>query len=116
MVAAINIPSSITEGSSDMVVLSSDVTTFKPRVVWLEDGALHSVQLVPSLTAKPTVVQDSVYRKIIDIGLQSKGHFIALRTDDTGRVLKLDAEEGLKVIYEFPDSVSTCSELRLCGC
>ena len=99
-----------------MVVLSSDATTFKPRVVWLEAGALRSVQLIPSLTAKPTFVQGSVYRKIIDIDLQSKGHFIALKTDDTGRVLKLDAEEGLKVIYDFPDSVSACSELHLCGC
>lgn len=116
VVASINIPSSIAEGSSDMVVLSSDATTFKPRVVWLEAGALRSVQLIPSLTAKPTFVQGSVYRKIIDIDLQSKGHFIALKTDDTGRVLKLDAEEGLKVIYDFPDSVSACSELHLCGC
>ena len=115
-VASINIPSSISEGSSDMVVLSSDTTTFKPRVVWLEAGALRTVQLIPSLTAKPTLVRGSVYRKIIDIGLQSKGHFIALTTDDTGRVLKLDAEEGLKVIYEFPDSVGTYLELCLCGC
>ena len=116
VVASVNIPSSISEGLSDMVVLSSDTTILEPRVAWLEAGALRSVQLVPSLTVKPTFLQGSVYRKIIDIGLQSKGHFVALKEDDAGRVLKLDAEKGLKVIYEFPDSVSTYSECRLWHC
>jgi ER membrane protein complex subunit 1 len=115
VVASVDIPSSIAEGPSDMVVLSSDTSTLKPRVVWLEAGALRSVQLVPSLTAKPVFAQGSVYRKIIDVGLQSKGHFVALKTGDTGRVFTHDAEKGLKVIYEFPDSVSTYSRLRLYG-
>jgi hypothetical protein len=58
-------------------------------------------------------VKGSAYGKIIDIGLQSKGHFVALKTDDTGRVLKLDAgKEGLKVIWEFADSVSKCAVSR----
>lgn len=111
VIASIDIPSSIAEGSSDMLTLSSDMTTLHPRVVWLEAGAIRSVQLVPTLSAKPSVVQGSVYSKIIDIGPQSKGHFVALKTDDASRVLKLDAETGLKVIYEFPDSVSTSREL-----
>jgi len=111
VIASVDIPSSIAEGSSDMLTMSSDMTTLQPRVVWLEAGAIRSVQLVPKLSAKPSFVQGSVYSKIIDIGLQSKGLFVALKTDDASRVLKLDAEEGLKVIYEFPDSVST-SHLR----
>jgi hypothetical protein len=113
VVASVHIPSGITEESSDVVVLSSDTTTLKPRVVWLEAGALRSVQLVPSLTAKPSFVQGSIYRKIIDLGLQGKGHFVALKTDGTGRVLTLDAEKGLKSIYEFPDSVSPHPELGI---
>jgi hypothetical protein len=89
-----------------MLTLFSDTTTFDPRVVWLETGAIRSVSLVPYLTQKPASVKGS-YSKIIDIGLQDKGHFIALNTDDTGRVLSLDASKaGLKVIWEFEDSVS----------
>jgi hypothetical protein len=107
VIASVHIPSSIAEGSSDILTLSSDTTTLHSRVVWLEAGAIRSVQLVPKLSAKPSFVQGSVYSKIIDIGLQRKGHFVALKTDDTSRVLKLDAEKGLEMIYEFPDSVST---------
>lgn len=113
VIASIDIPSSIAEGSSDILTLSSDTTALHPRVVWLEAGAIRSVQLVPKLSAKPSFVQGSVYSKIIDIGLQTKGHFVALKTDDTSRVLKLDAEKGLEMVYEFPDSVSTPTELCL---
>lgn len=116
VIASTNIPSSIAEGSSDILTLSSDTTTFHPRVVWLEAGAIRSVQLVPKLSVKPSFLQGSIYSKIIDIGLQSKGHFVALKTDDASRVLKLDAEMGLEVIYEFPDSVSTPTELYLPCC
>jgi hypothetical protein len=62
-------------------------------------------------------MKDSTHSKIIDIGLQSKGHFIALNTDDTGRVLTLDANNvGLKVVWEFADSVSVCPESYLPHC
>lgn len=96
-----------------MLTLFSDTTTLDPRVVWLEASAIHSVSLVPYLTEKPTSVKGS-YGKIIDIGLQDKGYFIALNTDDTGRLLSLDASKaGLKVLWEFEDSVSAYLELRL---
>lgn len=57
------------------------------------------------------------YSKIIDIGLQDKGHFIALNADDTGRVLSLDTSKaGLKIIWEFEDSVSIYLEPHLPYC
>lgn len=87
-----------------MLTLFSDTTTLDPRIVWLEAGAIRSVSLVPYLTGKPTSMKGS-FSKIIDIGLQDKGHFIALSTDDSGRVLTLD-KTGLKAIWDFEDSVS----------
>ena len=97
-----------------MLTLFSDATTPHPRVVWLEAGAIRSVSLVPYLTEKSTSVKGS-YSKIIDVGLQDKGHFIALGTDDTGRVLGLD-KAGLKVIWEFEDSVSVYLKPHLPHC
>lgn len=94
-----------------MLTLCSDTTTLDPRVVWLEAGSIRSVSLVPHLTKKSTSVKGS-YSKIIDIGLQEKGHFVALSTDDSGRVLGLD-KAGLKVIWEFEDSVSIHLEPHL---
>jgi ER membrane protein complex subunit 1 len=116
LVASVDFPSSIAEGPLGILTLLSDATTLDPRVVWLEAGAIRSVSLVPSLTVKPTSVKGS-YSKIIDIGLQDKGHFIALNTDDTGRVLSLDTSKaGLKVIWEFEDSVSVDLEPHLPHC
>jgi hypothetical protein len=106
LVASVDVPSSIAGGSSGMLVLSSDTTTLNPRIVWLEAGAIRSVSLVPNLTENPALVQGSAYSRIVDIGLQRKGLFVALNTDNTGRVLRLDADKaGLKVIWEFDDSV-----------
>jgi len=113
VVASVKFSSSIVEGSSAVLTLSPGPTTANPRIVWLEAGAIRSVSLVPQLTDKPTLVKGSEYRKIIDIGLESKGYFVALKTDDTGRVLRFDAERGiLEVIWEFGNSVSAHSESR----
>ena len=99
-----------------MLTLFSDTTTLDPRVVWLEAGSIRSVSLAPSLTEKPTSVKGS-YNKIIDIGLQDKGYFIALNTDDTGQVVTLDTSKaGLKVIWEFENSVSIYLEPHLPHC
>ncbi|KAI9435607.1 DUF1620-domain-containing protein [Lactarius indigo] len=103
LVASTNVPLSVATGPSDVLALSSDVATLIPRVVWLEAGTIHSIALVPDLTEKPTSVMGSAYTRIVDVGLQSKGHFVALTTNDTGRVLKLDVDK-LKVIWEFTDS------------
>jgi ER membrane protein complex subunit 1 len=116
LVASVDFPSSIAGGSLGMLTLSSDTATFEPRVVWLEAGTIRSVSLVPYLTEKPTSLKGS-YSKIFEIGLQEKGHFIALNTDDTGQVLGLDATNArLKVIWEFEDSVSVYLESHLPHC
>jgi len=116
LVASVDFPSSIAEGSLGLLTLYSDTITPDPRVVWLEAGAIRSVSLVPYLTEKPTSVKGS-YSKIIDIGLQDQGHFIALNADEAGRVLSLDTSKaGLKVIWEFEDSVGVYLELRLPHC
>ncbi|KAI9451269.1 DUF1620-domain-containing protein [Lactarius psammicola] len=102
-VASTNTPLSVAVGSSDVLTLSFDAATLIPRVVWLEAGTIRSVALVPDLTEKPTSVMGSAYTKIFDIGLQNKGYFVALTTNDTGRILKLDVDK-LKAIWEFTDS------------
>ncbi|KAI9509927.1 DUF1620-domain-containing protein [Russula earlei] len=108
VLSSVNIPSSIVNGSSTMFTLSSDTSTVDPRVVWLEAGAIHSVSLVPSLTDRPTAIQGSGYKKMIDIGLENKGIFIALKADDTGRVFRLSTDKGiLEVIWEFADSAKS---------
>ena len=106
LVVTKNIPLSVAVGPSDLLVLSSDAAVLTPRVVWLEAGTIRSVELIPNLTEKPTSVTGSAYTRIVDIGLQSKGHFVALTVNGTGRVLKLDVDK-LKVIWDFPDSVSS---------
>lgn len=97
-----------------MLTLFSDTITLDPRVVWLEAGTIRSVSLIPYLTEKSTSVKGS-YSKIVDIGLQDKGYFVALGTDDTGQVLNLD-NAGLKVIWEFEESVSVYLKSHLPRC
>ena len=76
-----------------------------PRVAWLEDGTLRSVQLSPELKDKPIVVKGAIYRDLVDVGLRNHGIFVSIKSDGSGRVVKL-ADDGLKVIWEFTDSVS----------
>ncbi|KAF8258763.1 hypothetical protein EI94DRAFT_1728071, partial [Lactarius quietus] len=94
LVATTDIPLSVAVGSSDVLVLSSDA------------GTIRSVGLVPNLTEKPTSVSASAYTRIVDINLQSKGHFVALTANGAGCILKLDVDK-LKVIWEFPDSAKS---------
>ena len=100
-----NVPSSIKTGLSQAFVLNDvrapDTT---PRVVWFEDGRIKSVELTPELNAKPAVVKGAVYKTIEDVGLSEYGQFVAIAEDGAGRVIKL-TPEGLKVIWEYSDSV-----------
>ncbi|THH17682.1 hypothetical protein EW146_g3182 [Bondarzewia mesenterica] len=101
VLATADIPSSISDGPFGLISLQ-DVL---PRVVWLEAGSIRSVQLTPELKEKPASVKGAAYDRIIDVGLGGRGHFVALKSDGSGRVLKLDTERGgLKVIWEFSDS------------
>ena len=103
LVASTNIPLSVAVGPSDVLALSSDTA---PRLVWLDFIRIRAIALVPELKEEPTSVKGPAYTRIIDIGLQSKGYFVALTADGSGRILQLDADK-LEDIWGFTDSVST---------
>ena len=106
LVATTDIPLSVAVGPSDVLVLSSDAATLIPRLVWLEAGIIRPLELVPNLKAKQASVSGSAYSRIVDISLQSKGHFVAQTANGTSHIMKLEVDK-LKAIWEFPDSVST---------
>lgn len=112
ILAEVDVPSSITgDGPSSFLTLSikvqEDPTEYAAaRIVWLEGGVIKSFPLTAGLKGKPASVKGAVYEKIIDAGLGDYGMFVALKDDGSGRVIKLGEEEkGLKVIWEFADSV-----------
>ena len=115
LVTTTEIPLSVEVEPSDVLVLSSDAATPISRLVWLEAGTIRSLELVSNLTAKSTSVSGSAYSRIVDIGLQSKGHFVAQTANGTSRILKLEVDQ-LKAIWEFPDSVSTRSRIHPLHC
>ena len=106
LVTTTTIPLTVAVRLSDVLVVSSDAAIPIPRVVWLEAGTIRSIELVPNLKNKPTSVTGPAYTGIVDIGLQSKGHFVALTVNGTGRIHKLDVDK-LQVLWDFPDSVSS---------
>lgn len=103
LVATTDIPLSVVVGPSDVLALSSDAAT---RLVWLEASTIRSLELASNLKAKPTSVSGSAYSRIVDISLQSKGHFVAQTTNGTSRILRLEVDK-LKAIWEFPDSAKS---------
>lgn len=109
LITSIDIPSSITSGPSSVlpmsILQSQSEHQLAPRIAWIEEGTLRSVQLSPELKDRPAVVKGATYRDIINIGLAEHGIFVAVKSDGSGRVVRL-AEEGLKVIWEFAESVS----------
>ena len=78
-----------------------------PHLVWLSQGLINSVALSPTLSEKPTKIKGSVYKGIVNVGLGEHGHFVGIKEDGSGRVVKLTSKGALKVIWEFNDSVST---------
>ncbi len=100
-----HIPSSITTGLSEAFILKDlKRPETAPQVVWFEQGKIKSLELTPELKAKPAAVKGAVYKKIKDVGLSEHGQFVAIAEDGSGRVIKL-TPEGLKVIWEYTDSV-----------
>ena len=98
-------PSSITTGLSQVFVLSDNKAPDTPaRVAWLEGGAIKSFPLVPDLKSKLSLVKGAVYKNIQDVGLSEYGQFVATTENGSGRVVKL-TPDGLKVVWEFSDSV-----------
>lgn len=114
--ASANIPSSITDGPSSLLSLSP--TASAPQIVWLESGSIKSVALTEKLDSKPTAVKGASYEQVLDVGLSEQGYFVALKAGDgTARIVKSanGEKEGLKVIWEFSDSVSPCRILKVLG-
>lgn len=114
LLASNNIPSSITDGPSSLLSLSPTTSASAPQVVWLESGSIKSVVLTEKLDSKPTTVKGASYEKIVDVGLTEKGYFVALKEGDgTARVVKLaeGEKDGLKIVWEFADSVSFFEQL-----
>lgn len=110
-----DVPSSITEGPESILPLRRLVNgTEAARVVWLEGGKIRSVGLTPDLHEKPTLVKGAAYVEVVSTGLEDHGLFVAIKDDGSGRVVKLDDDNtGLKVIWEFADSVSDFLTLLL---
>lgn len=53
------------------------------------------------------MVKGAAYARIVDIGLEEHGLFVGIKDDGTGRVVRVDDNNtGLKVIWEYADSVS----------
>lgn len=102
------IPSSIYNGLTDFLLLS-DVSDDEsnPCIVWLEGNDLKFVLLTPELEEKPKVMKGAAVKGIQNIGLNERGHFVALRKDGTGLAMRLDKDSrGLSLIWEFAESVS----------
>ncbi len=107
IISTADVPSSITDGPQSVFALrKAGNGTEAVRAVWLEGGSIRSVNLTPELKEKPVPVKGAVYQEIIDAGLNDHGIFVALKDDGSGRVIKINEEgTGLKVIWEFADSV-----------
>ena len=108
VLAEADLASKITDGPESILSLTRDGKEGPVvRLAWLEDGQIRSVALTPTLKDKPTAVKGALYQKIHDIKLSDNGIFVALKEDGAGRVIKLNEDgTGLKVIWEFADSVS----------
>ena len=107
LVASSAIPSSVTTGFSDVVVLRDlRVPELDAHLVWLEDKILKSFQLTPGLKDKPAVNKGVSYKSVHDVGVSEYGQLVAVKDDGSGRVIRLSSE-GLKVIWEYTDSVRT---------
>lgn len=103
LLADVNVPSNIENGPSSLLFLSKDEHA---RVTWLEGGQIKSFKLTPDLKEKPTSIKGAAYHEVINVGLGDHGLFVALKEDGSGRLIKLNDEgTGLKVIWEFADSV-----------
>lgn len=106
LLADVHIPSSIHDGLTDFLVLSDTVDDESaPYIVWLEKGALKFVRLTENLDAKTKHLKGSSFKRILNIGLNERGWFVALKEDGTGVALRTDKDSmGLKHLWEFAES------------
>jgi len=104
-----NIPSSISDGLTHLMILSHTSTsksTTSARAVWLERRSIKTFALTPTLNGKPTAIKGSAYKQIIDVGLSEHGQLVAVKTDGSSCILKLETDGSeLETIWEYQDSV-----------
>ncbi|THH04236.1 hypothetical protein EW145_g5667 [Phellinidium pouzarii] len=109
VLANTHVPSAIHNGLTDFLLLSDtsdDDST--PCVIWLEQGQLKFVPLTSELNGKPKTMKGATLKSILNIGLNEKGHFVALRSDGTGLAMRMDKDSmGLALIWEFAESASS---------
>lgn len=106
LLADVHIPSSIHDGLTDFLVLSDTLDDESaPYIVWLEKGALKFVRLTENLDAKTKHLKGFSFKRILNIGLNERGWFVALKEDGTGVALRTDKDSmGLKHLWEFAES------------
>lgn len=108
VLASADILSNIHNALTDFLALfdSADESTL-PHVVWLEDETLKSIALTPTLREKPKSIRGEKFAKLLNVGLNERGHFVALKSDGSAQVMKLDNVHCATLIWEFDDSVSS---------
>jgi ER membrane protein complex subunit 1 len=110
--ASAHIPSAIYNGLTDFLVLS-DITSGDPLIVWLEFSAsapkqsqIRFANLNPEMRGQPKALKGATFKKILNIGLNEFGYFVALREDGSAMALKMDRDSrGVSLIWEFEESV-----------
>ncbi|KAK7046106.1 hypothetical protein VNI00_007107 [Paramarasmius palmivorus] len=101
VIASAHIPSSLGDGLNDFIALTS--ATGEPHLLWLESNSIKHLALAPSLSGKASSYRGSLFRKIHDIGLGSRGMFIGIKIDGTGQALQLE-NDGVKLVWDFEES------------
>ena len=111
--ASAQIPSQIRDGLTDFLVLSPPLNhspdkpaVTYPHVVWLDQGNMHFAPLTPELDGKVKHIKGTTYKRILNVGLNEIGWFVALKSDGSGLVMRFDEDSmGLKMLWEFSESV-----------
>ena len=99
----VNVPSSISNPVSDMIMLSLHVPhQYSPRIAWLGNGKIKSKALTPDLKNPVGNVKNAEFDKLLDIGLSGYGHFVGLKKGEPARVLKMkDDGTSIELWAEF---------------
>lgn len=98
-------PSSIADAFTGFITLSGSSST-APQITWLEEGSIKSIVLTSILNVKVTTVKAAKFERIMDVGVSGQGHFIAVHTDGSARVMRSQSDRpGLKTLGEFGKSV-----------
>ena len=112
----VNVPSSIANPVSDMILLSLYVLhQHRPRIAWLENGQIKSKALTPDLKDPVGNVKNAQFDKLLDVGLSHYGHFVGVKKRVPAHVLKMEEDRtSIKLWGEF-EKVMFCHLFIPCG-